>query len=166
METKGLKELSAILDQFPEKMRRSHITSALRAGGKEVVSAAKSKAQQAREPSSGALAESIGIRARKSRNGGQHRILIGPLRNDKQAFLQYLSFYGISLSSKNAKSGIRHGHLVEFGHSYPGGSVPARPFMRPAMDSQKSRVVAVFRDTLRKRINSTIKRLKKQNNAR
>jgi len=101
---------------------------------------------------------------RKGRKGGNITGLwVAPIRNQRKALLQYLSFYGIPLSGKAANSGIRHGHLVEFGHQVPGGgSVGPRPFLRPALESNKGEVISIFKSTLAKRIDALVTKLNKQ----
>ena len=165
----GLEELEEALKQFTDKMQNKLITSALRAAAKPVVKDAKRRAHQTSAPSSGALAESIGLKVRKShrRGGNITGLWVAPIRNQRKALLQYLSYYGIPLSGKNANSGIRHGHLVEFGHQKPfGGSVEPRAFLRPALEQNKGVVISIFKTTLRKRIDALVKKLNKQGKAK
>jgi len=151
----GLKELNRKLEQFTVKTQKSMITSALRAAAKPIQAAAKQNAQRTRHPSSGALSQSIGIKAKRLRGSAAVSSLwVAPIRTDKSAVSQYAGFYGgASVSSVNA--GIRHGHLVELGTKHSA----ARPWLRPALDQNKDRAVSIFKTTLAKRIDREVRKI-------
>lgn len=161
-----LTEVNKALAIFPAKIQRSLVTSALRFAAQPLKKQMESNARRTMHPSSGALAESIGIKAsRGGRKGGGiiRRIWVGPMRSDPKALLKYLSFYGKTLTRSSANSGIRHGHLVEFGFTAGNGrQVPAQPFIRPAFDATKAQIGSRFKQKFAQRIPAIIKRIEKE----
>jgi len=153
-----------VLHQLPLDWQRKSVTSALRAAAKPMAAAAKRHAVK----TSGALAESIKIKAnRKGRRGGMvSRVWILPVRTDSKAIAQYMTHYGKGIDSKRIKQGIRHGHLVEFGFRAGNKQVGARPFLQPAFDQTWRKSVSVFKETLAKRTESRLKKLRKEAKAR
>jgi len=160
----GLSEAMERLSQLPVQMQKSAIGSSLRQAAKPIAAAMKAKAGSTGS-GSGALAESVGIRGvSKSKLKGNQvsAMLIGPLRDSPKALIKYAAYYGKTLSGKLAKAGIRHGHLVEFGHSVGGTKVGARPFMRPAFDANIAGSMQIFRQKLGQRTDAIIKKLNKR----
>ena len=159
LKVEGLQELNRKLDQFALKTQKSMVTSALRAGAKIVQAAAKANAHKSKHPSSGALAESVGIKAKRFGRGGKGSVSslwVGALRSDKKAVAQYAGFYG-KASVKSINGGIRHGHLVEFGTKHQ----EARPWLYPALKGNEQAVVNRFRTVLSKRIEREVKKINK-----
>ena len=156
IEVKGLKELDLALKQFSTITQGNMVTSALRAGAKPVVSKAREGALRSMHPSSGALAESIGVKAQKK--GGEHiSIWVGSMRKGKEgkdALHSYVGFYGGTVSTVAA--GIRHGHLIELGTAR---GVAKRPFLRPALDGQAGAVVSEFKKKMRQLIKKETKKI-------
>ena len=49
---------------------------------------------------------------------------------------------GVRWKSKKSPEGVNYGACVEFGHrAKNGGQVPAKPFLRPAVDSNRSEIM-------------------------
>ena len=146
----GLKELDKAMDELTSKMRNSFTTSALKAAAKPVIAAAKEGARKSKHPSSGALAESLGVKAQ--RKGGEHiSVWVGTMRENKTALQSYFSYYyaGKTIPLSRLANGIRHGHLIELGTAR---GVQKRPFLRPALDSQKGVAVSEFKRVLKRKI--------------
>jgi len=158
MKVEGLNELYKKLATFEVSVTRRIVTSALREAAKPVVSAAKSNAQKTKHPSSGALAESIGIKAVRFGSGRTYKTLsslwVGSIRNSRGAIEQYETYWG-GTDVSSVALGVRHGHLVELGtkHSAP------RPWLMPALKGSEGRVVSVFKQTLSKRIERQVKKM-------
>ncbi len=153
----GLKYLDDALDELSLKMQVSFTTSALKAAAKPVVAAAKEGARNSKHPSSGALAESIGVKA--SKKGGEHvSVWVGAMRENKTALQSYFSYYyaGKTIPLSRLANGIRHGHLIELGTAR---GVQKRPFLRPALDSQKGVAVSEFKRVLKRKIDGKAARL-------
>ena len=113
---------------------------------------------------SGALSESLAVRAQKAnkRKGKAGGMEVVPVRYSLKAMAKYISHYYTS-RGKNMPlggiDGIRHGHLVEFGfvHKKSGQHVPARPYLWPSTVAiPKYR--DMFASELKKRIAATVKR--------
>jgi len=153
-----------VLQQLPIDWQRKSVTSALKKAAEPMADAARRNAVK----TSGALAESIKIKAnRKGRRGGMvSRVWILPVRTDNKAIARYLSHYGKGLDGKRIKQGIRHGHLVEFGFRVGNRQVGARPFLQPAFDQTWRKSVSVFKETLAKRTEARIKKLRKEAKAK
>lgn len=148
----GLRELDEALSKVSIKMQKSFVTSGLRAGAKPIISKAKEGAMNSKHPSSGALAESIGFKAK--RKGGQSvSAWVGSLRSNKKALTTYVNFYGGTVST--ISDGIRHGHLIELGAN----GVGKRPFLRPALDGQTSLVISEFKKKVKARLDSEAKKI-------
>lgn len=50
---------------------------------------------------------------------------------------------GVRWKSKKSPDGVNYGACVEFGHKTKGGKqVPAKPFLRPAIDSNRGRIMS------------------------
>lgn len=113
---------------------------------------------------SGALSESLKVRAQKAKKqkGKAGGMEVVPVRHDKKALALYISHYFTSLG-RNApaniiSTGIRHGHLVEFGTV----KKSARPFLWPSAVSGKATYVSLFAGELKKRMESAVKRAAKK----
>jgi len=141
LKVEGLKEIELGMKQFAADVQLKILASAVRESAKPMVIAAKENLQVRENPSSGALAESIGIKKVSKRfSGGSVTYLVAPIETNKTAAAQYASFYG------RGGSGIYHGHLVEYG--VPSLGIKAQPFLRPAADSTAGISTQVFKTKL------------------
>lgn len=109
---------------------------------------------------SGALSESLKVRAQKARKrkdkaGGMEVV---PVRHDRKAMALYISHYytqmGLIPPARLVTDGIRHGHLVEFGSV----KESARAFLWPAGKAGQMVYTSLFASELRKRIESAVRR--------
>jgi len=116
---------------------------------------------------SGALSQAVNIRSqskRKIRAKGDVAagIEIVPVRGDKKAIAMYLAYYytnrGKVVPAKTFASGIRHGHLVEFGTRHSA----ARPFLWPAAQHGRGGYIARFAADMRRKIETAVKRAAKR----
>jgi HK97 gp10 family phage protein len=137
----GMEELQAALNQLPKSLSKAVLRRALTKAGQPVLHAARAGVPIGE----GDLLRSLDIRPmltkrqrrlrRKAGRGGAADVFIGP----------------------TFPMG-RHGHLVEFGTVKMG----ARPFLRPAWDSNKSTVFAIFKKALWSEILAATRRLVKR----
>jgi len=163
IQVKGLADLQKFLDQLPAKLEQNVLRGALRAAAKPVMATAKQNAPVG-EPSdtnkklyklyAGALRDSIRLSARIDR---KRRMVVA----------------SVKAGGKSAKTGadVFYAHMVEFGtrpHSVVKGSslrsyraqtaqhpgMKARPFMRPALDSQAQSAVIAAAEYMKKRLST------------
>ena len=163
----GLKAaVNAMSKAFPKNpdQQRRLLNASMRSAAKGTI-LADAKQRAASSDGSGALSTALGMRTSpkrallsKRRSGG---IYITPIRHNMAAIAKYVSFYGRN-SAGVVVSGIRHGHLVEFGHATRGGGhVAAQPFLWPAT-SKKGPYKTQFALDLRKKTEAAVKRAAKK----
>ena len=152
MKVEGLRHLDDALNELSLKMKKSYVTSGLMAAAKPVISKAKEGASRSKHPSSGALSDSIGVKAQ--RKGGESiSVWVGSMREDSKALQSYFSFYyaGKTIPLSRLAGGVRHGHLIELGTA---NGVEKREFLRPALDSQAGKAVSEFKRVVKRKIGS------------
>lgn len=160
----GLEEaLAAMRAAFPdnyEQQRRLLNQAMAGSAKKSFIPMAKQLAR--RGDSSGALSESIAARA-ASRSRSLQRsmtafVQVTPVRFNRKAIAMYVQHYytrlGKNPGTKVVTSGIRHGHLVEFGTRHS----PAQPFLWPAATAQRGKYIAEFAGFLRKKTEAAVRR--------
>jgi len=115
---------------------------------------------------SGSLSEAMGVRAQKARRrkGKAGGMQVLPVRFNKKAIAMYIQHYytsrGKNPPANILSSGIRHGHLVEFGTvaGKKHAATAAKPFLWPAAAAGKTKYISLFAKELKKRIESRVKR--------
>ena len=115
---------------------------------------------------SGALSESLGIRNQSRRKVSAKNAAAGveivPVRHNPRAIAQYINHYytsrGKTAPASVVTSGIRHGHLVEFGTV----RTSARPFLWPAAQSGRAGYINRFSAILRKKTEAAVRRRAKK----
>lgn len=125
---RGLRDLARFLDQFPAKVERTILRSALRAGAKVILAHARASASSV----SGRLRASM--RVSTGTRGGQvsARVVAGGADAFYARFVEYgTKPHTITAANRGALS---IGGLFFQSVDHPGAR--ARPFMRPAMDTQ------------------------------
>ena len=159
----AMKAMQAAFPKDPRQQKRLVASAMRRSAATTFVAHAKQLATTSER--SGALAESIGVRYMQKRDvspGSVVGLQVTTVRKSIKAMAMYASFYRVS--AKQAVEGIRHGHLIEFGHAKRGGNgdVSARPFLGPAMDSGFSPYVNRFAADLGKKIEAAVRRKAKK----
>lgn len=134
VEVTGFKELEHALAELPKAVAKSVLRTALKKAGQPVVDAAQSLAPR----DTGKLAESIEIKTSLSRRQRRRRQKAGDVEQ----------FIGPSTKAP-------HGHLVEFGTV----KMAPRPFLRPAWDANKDRVLELFAKEMWTAIEKAARRL-------
>lgn len=139
----AIKTMQAAFPADPE-VQRKILNGAMRRSATQTM-LAQIKARAAESDRSGALSESIGIRNRSRRSIKTARTIgaleITPIRSNLKAMAMYINYYytakGKTPPAGIILSGIRHGHLVEFGsiNNTPRSFLwdPARANMAPYM---------------------------------
>lgn len=138
---KGLSELQAMLDTLPAKVEKNILRSALRAGAKPVLAAAKAGVPVR----SGKLRDSLRITT--SGKGGTARAAV-----TTRLFYAKFVEYGTAAHEivPQVRSALGFGSVVTEKVEHPGGG--ARPFLRPALDGQKEAAVLAAAQQIKKRL--------------
>lgn len=141
VEVKGLKELQSALLELPRKLDRPVLNSALRTGARPMAAAARSRAPM----DTGALRAAIVVRAVRSREHSAevHVGVTGARqvqKTDKKGRVRNVW--------KRTKNFLHYWLYHEFGTS----KMPARPFLRPAFESNKAASAELIKTGLRDRI--------------
>jgi hypothetical protein len=166
VKVRGLKEIEAQLVELGSKTGTRIMRASMLEASKPILSRAESNAASLKT-GSGALRESLGMRFSAGRSGsselpnmgGRFTVQIAPFRKDRTA----IALYNLIYKRKRPVRGIRHGHLVELGHRLVRngrevGSVPARPFLAPALQSGSTDAVAILARELQERIARQLKK--------
>lgn len=171
-EIKGLREamraMAAAFPKNPEQQRRL-LSAAMRGAAKNTI-LRNAKLFALAGDGSGALSESLGIRT-QSRRKVLTRLIgagvqIAPVRNNRKAMALYINHYytqrGRTPPAHIVTSGIRHGHLVEFGTKHSAAS----PFLWPAAQSAIMPYKNQFSVFLKKRTEAAVRRAARLNKKR
>ena len=164
----AMKALEAAFPKDPVKQRKLLNQGMAQAGRKTILPIAKQMARKG--DSSGALSESLAMRARSQakarRRGAVSSMTVAPVRSNRKAMAMYINHYlktgEISLSdiARLMGSGIRHGHLVEWGTSNPYRA--ANPFMYPALKAGYGAFLRVLGSNIEKKVELAVKRAAKK----
>lgn len=141
---KGMRELNQFLQQLPVKLERNVLRGALRAGAKPVQEQAKRDAPR----DTGKLAEGIKI-GTKAKGG---RVVANVKLTGPHAHIGRWLEYGVAAHQITASTGgwLFFGGNFAKAVQHPG--IPARPFMRPALDSQAQAAVVAAAQYMKRRL--------------
>lgn len=136
----GLAELEREMEALSQRMGRAALRRAMKKAAEPLVEAARAAAPRDR----GGLAASVGMGGRLNRNQA---------RQHRKAFADDRASIELFVGASYAKGrGGRHAHLVEFGtgnrfqrNGRFVGRMPARPWLRPAWDANRDRLLADLR---------------------
>jgi len=118
----GAEELQKMFANMSDEAE-AILDEAAEKGAKVVLSTAKNTA--AFKDRTGALRKSLRIKKEKTKAKNKVSYQIGP-----------------KYAKKNSSGGVNYGHLVEFG--VPSRGIPARPFLRPALDENFSEIKKIM----------------------
>ena len=163
---RGLNEaLKAIQAAFPDnvKIQSQLINGAMGAAARKTfLQTAKQLAKTT--GGSGALSESLAVRAQKAKNrkGKAGGMQVVPVRSSAKAMALYIAHYYTSQGKTPPASilthGITHGHLKEFGHVTKSGQhIPPNSFLW-ASTIRMREYATLFAKGMKKRIESRVKR--------
>jgi HK97 gp10 family phage protein len=142
----SLKSLKKALKQFPKNVQKNIATGAVRAGCKPILTKARSNAPR----EDGDLKKSIKIRKRRS-----------PKNN--RAIVHFSVSAGNNIKTPKGKKRIFYAAFVEWGYTAVNGrAVMARPFMRPAFETEAHKCIDATKAYYAKRIPKEIAKLKKR----
>jgi len=164
----GLEDaMRALAAAFPgnAKKQQQVLNGAIRFAARPTV-LNQAKLLAMRGDGSGALSESLAMRQTPRRalaeRGAAAGIDIVPVRHNRKAMSLYVNHYyvarGLTPPANIVASGIRHGHLVEFGSV----NNSARPFLWPAAQAETPAYRARFAADLRKKIEEAVRRARRK----
>lgn len=180
VDMKGLKDsIKALRAAFPEdqKERRRILNRAIGSSArKHLLPIAKQMAKTS--DGSGALSESLGVRAMSRRWNREHGrvragdkrmreagMVIVPVRGNRKALAMYIDHYytkrGKNPPASILLSGIRHGHLIEFGSL----NNEARPFLWPATSNTPA-YTNQFAQDIKKYIKMAVEKARRKGTAK
>ena len=162
IQVKGLADLQKFLDQLPAKLEQNVLRGALRAGAKQVLEAARQNAPIG-EPSetnkklyklyAGALRDSIRLSAKIDKRKRQVVASVKAGGKSKKTgadvfYAHIIEFTGARPHSVSKSASLRSSRAQNATH--PG--IKAKPFMRPALDSQAQNAVVAAAEYMKKRL--------------
>jgi HK97 gp10 family phage protein len=129
-EFKGHKEIEDVLAALPQKFGAKVLNDTLKKSAKPLIEEAKNLVKK----KSGELAKSIGSIPGRGKARGQ-QISVGPRRGGRyKGYHAHLVEYGTAMRKLDKPRLVTlNGKTVTITHT---GSMPARPFMRPAYDAK------------------------------
>lgn len=149
-EMKGFEEIEKVLAALPDKLGPQVLTRTLRKAAKPLTDEAKRLVPKR----SGELAKSIGVVAAKD-FGNYTGVYVGPRRGIYGGHHAHLVEYGTAMRKLDKPTLIKiGGKLVTITHT---GTMPAKPFMRPAYDSKIDEVQQEVKRVLQEEIASGYK---------
>ncbi len=172
MSVEGLKDLDEKLTLLGVKVADKAIKSAGRYAMKPVLESAKSNLDSSGSVDTGILKDSIALVSRSARFDQPFPIEIG-LKIKANVGLKGSESAAAALGNSTARirgltfrrvgkklvttGAARRWHFIEFG--VPSRGIPAKPFLRPAMDSNRQSVLSRFTERLKKSVDNAINKL-------
>lgn len=145
----GLSHVRAVLDTLGPKLESKVIVQSMRQAMKPVLAAAKSYAPVR----SGALRRSLSIRTQRGKKRSKGIVRVGVVPG-KRWFVGDQYYAGFVEFGFDKVPTYRVGNRILSRKPRSGESteaVPAKPFLRPALDSNRDRVVSIFRREVQSR---------------
>lgn len=145
----GLADLQKLLDELPKKMEQNIMRGALRAGLKPVLEEAKKNLSSNNSNVTNQLKDGMRISAQRLRDG---KVTAQIKTKGKHGFVANWVEFGTTphtITAKNMKALSIGGHLFQ-SIDHPGAR--AKPFMRPALDSQAQAAVLASAEYIKKRL--------------
>lgn len=139
-EVHGMDNLLKSLSKFSDKIQKSVLTGAIRAGASSIAKEAKSKVPKEK----GDLRKSIKAVKRRSKEKGVVHFSVVPHTK---------TLHKLQLSA-GRKKGYNFASHLEFGSS----KHSATPFMRPAFENKGAESIEVVKKYIKKRIDKEIKK--------
>lgn len=144
MQLTGDKELNKLLMRLPDEMTNKVVAKAVSSGARKVATAAKRKIVGHDAIETGLLKSSLRLQTKKDKRKGYVRTRVWPSKKVQ----------GVGPDGRK-RVPMYYAHLVEFGHRVVNrwgahGHVPARPFLRPALDENRKKIEREFSSNVRK----------------
>ncbi len=142
----------AALDRLPDALRKSAETAVLRAGAVPIRKAAKANAAKSKD--TGLLQKSISLSVKGK--PGNRSARVGPAKGLRQKVTRTDKRTGKKY--EEIADPNNYSHLVEYGTSHS----PAKPFIRPAIDSAEGETLDAMTTGLEKHLTRVAARLAKK----
>lgn len=141
MQLQGFKELAAALREMPEKIAEKVLRSAVASGASEV----KKEVVRRAPTLSGALKVNVFFKRERTETSQRQVYIVGVKRGQaKYAKTKKNVRLGRAGKTYNNDGGTFYWKFAEFGTSRQ----PAKPFVRPAFESQKNKAIERIRERL------------------
>lgn len=154
---RGAAELQKVLGQLPVKLERKILRGGLRAGAKVIEAEAKRRVPVV----TGQLRDSIRVSTGSKRGGKVYAHVKAGGRKKGQAFYAHFVEFGTARhvilpggGTKAGKALAIAGRMVGAKVDHPGAR--ARPFMRPALDTQSQKAVDQMAEYLAQRLKEAL----------
>lgn len=149
---KGLAEVDANLKKIGQVAGQKAMRSALYAASKPILDQAKINVPKRSGALQLALTRFYKVGTAEN-TGSRFTVSVGPKAKNRTA----IALYNLSYKRRKKVRGIFYGHLQEFEHKdRGGGSVPAKPFLLPALRDRFSQSIQILADQLRKKIEKAL----------
>ncbi len=143
-EINGWKEISKLLDNFPDRIQRDVVNSVAAAGANVVKKEAKKNIKANGSIETGRLYNSIRTKKKKGLHG------VYQIYSDRTAGHSHLVEFGTGPRKLSKPKKVKIGNnWVEITHT---GTMPAKPFFRPALDENHRLVVRKMFERAAKRM--------------
>jgi HK97 gp10 family phage protein len=156
MQLVGDKELNKLLLRLPEKMLGDVMKKTVTSGARKIRTTARKRIEVTDAVETGLLKKSLSTKTRLSKRLGTVRARVWPKK----------LVQGVGPRGRK-RVPYYYAHLVEFGHRIVNawgshGHVPARPFLRPALDENRTRITSEFDGKARKFLDKAIAKAEAQ----
>lgn len=151
VEVRGMNDMTNILKNFPIKLRKQALATAMRAGANVIRDEAKHNLLANGSVDTGNLVDSIVAQRRRTKDKNLVWFSVMP-----KGTLMKTKTYKAKDGSKTKVKGLvasgYYGHMVELGTS----STPAKPFLRPA-ESKSEEAYSAIKKHLSKKVDKLLK---------
>lgn len=151
--TNEFAQVQKALSKLAPTLQQKVVVGAARASAKVIADEAKRRVPV----DTGLLKKSIGIAKAKKQDTPKDVVKFYVVPKTKIRFTAKGSINGQAVKVKTKTSAF-HAHFIEFGTE----KMPARPFLRPAMETTKTDVVKAFQEYALKRVDKEVKKLAKR----
>lgn len=153
-EVNGWKQLSKLLGDLPERLQRKVVNSAASAGAQVIVKEAKNNIRQNGSIKTGTLLDSIRKRKKKRTHG------IYEVFTDKSAPHAHLVEWGTGPRKLKQPKEIKINGTWRI--ITQTGSMPAKPFFRPAVDENQNVIMRKMTERMAKRLAAEAEKMSQQ----
>lgn len=147
---RGMSEIRRALKKLPQELRATSERAALREGAKEILTSAKAKVAV----DTGNLRKALGVSVRVGKRGG------GYARVGARSGVKYESKKGKKTGRKARAGRVIHAEEYAWYLEHGTAKQAANPFMRPAVETSKGRVVEAMSRGLDKGLTRAVNKLK------
>ena len=166
LEIVGDKELNKLLLRLPEKMLDDVLKKATRSSARRIVTSARKKIDLQDLFETGLLRKSLQVKVKVNKKLGTVRARVWPNKKIRGTapdgrtripfFYAHLVEFGYRVGSGGTLDNKRKSKIELTGKAVVRGHVPARPFLRPALDENRTKITREFDGKTRKFLDKAI----------